>query len=238
MRWSQPNEHRGPFSFATPRHPLMPHAEPQPQILPILDRATLELVRFAIVIAVADETALRAGAARVHEAGVPPQWVEELLLQSYLFVGFPRALNAVREWRRASGLIAPEEDEGGDGARIAEWIERGERTCAIVYGPMFGKLRQNIRELHPALDAWMITEGYGKVLGRHGLDLARRELCIVATCAVHRQERQLHSHFHGALHSGASREAVEAVLRLCGEHLSPEELNRSVRLWERVRSGS
>ena len=27
-------------------------------------------------------------------------WVEELMLQSYLFAGFPRALNAAREWRR------------------------------------------------------------------------------------------------------------------------------------------
>ncbi len=216
----------------------MPQTEPQLQIIPLPDRATLELIRFAIAIAVADEMALRAGAVRAFEAGVPVDWLEELLLQSYLFVGFPRALNAVREWRRASGLAATEEDEGEDSTRIAEWIERGERTCEIVYGSMYEKLRRNIRELHPALDAWMIAEGYGKVLGRHGLDLARRELCIVATCAVHRQDRQLHSHFYGALHAGASPEAVEAVLELCSEYLPAEDLNRSRRLWERVRSRS
>lgn len=215
----------------------MPHTEPQLQILPLPDRATLELVRFAIVIAVADEAVLRVGASRAFETGVPVEWVEELLLQSYLFVGFPRALNAVREWRRASGLRAPEEDEG-EKAPVAGWIERGERTCEIVYGSMYGKLRQNIRELHPALDAWMIAEGYGKVLGRHGLDLARRELCIMATCAVQRQERQLHSHLYGAVHAGASPDAVEAVLQLCGEYLPAGDLNRSRRLWERVRSRS
>ena len=53
---------------------------------------------------------------------------------------------------------------------------RGEATCAAVYGPFYERLRLNIRALHPALDAWMIVEGYGKVLGRPGLDLARREL--------------------------------------------------------------
>ena len=31
---------------------------------------------------------------------VPQVWVEELLLQTYLFAGLPRALNATREWRR------------------------------------------------------------------------------------------------------------------------------------------
>lgn len=180
----------------------MPQTEPQLQIIPLPDRATLELIRFAIAIAVADEMALRAGAVRAFEAGVPVDWLEELLLQSYLFVGFPRALNAVREWRRASGLAATEEDEGEDSTRIAEWIERGERTCEIVYGSMYEKLRRNIRELHPALDAWMIAEGYGKVLGRHGLDLARcsggafrtairrvRSLVRQARCLVWRRKR-------------------------------------------------
>lgn len=238
VRWSRRNDHLAALSFATPRHPLMAHAEPQLQILPLPDHATLELVRFAIVIAVADELELRAGAVRAFEAAVPAEWVEEMLLQSYLFVGFPRALNAVREWRRASGLAASDEDEGQDSTRIAEWIDRGERTCEIVYGFMYERLRQNIRELHPALDAWMIAEGYGKVLGRHGLDLARRELCILATCAVHRQERQLHSHLYGALHAGASGATVDAVLQLCGEYLPAEDLNRSMRLWERVRSRS
>ena len=34
------------------------------------------------------------------------------MLQSYLFAGFPRALNAAREWRRVSGAPAPADDEG------------------------------------------------------------------------------------------------------------------------------
>ena len=63
---------------------------------------------------------------------------------------------------------------------------------------MYDRLRENIRHLHPLLDDWMIDEGYGKVLSRPGLDLPRRELCIVAACAATGQDRQLHSHLHGA----------------------------------------
>jgi 4-carboxymuconolactone decarboxylase len=215
----------------------MSDTEPLVQIVHVADIRTLELTRFAIVLAVADEPALREGAARIAGADVPAEWVEELVLQSYLFVGFPRALNAAREWRRASGISGPAHDEGAEHARLGDWIVRGERTCQIVYGAMYGRLRQNIRELHPSLDAWMIAEGYGKVLGRHGLDLARRELCIVATCAVLRQERQLHAHLHGALHAGAAPEAVHAVLTLCGEYLNEEDMNRVRRLWDRVKGG-
>jgi hypothetical protein len=55
---------------------------------------------------------MRAGAAECVSAGTPIAWVEELLLQSYLFCGFPRTLNAMREWRRVSGAPAPAEDPG------------------------------------------------------------------------------------------------------------------------------
>ena len=114
------------------------------------------------------------------------------------------------------------------------WTDRGESTCATVYGPFYDRLRVNIRDLHPALDRWMIVEGYGKVLGRPMLDLARRELCIVATCAVVKQDRQLHSHLHGALHAGASAAAVSAVLDVIGDLLTSDDVRRYAGLWARV----
>ena len=42
----------------------------------------------------------------------------------------------------------------------------------------------NLRVMGSPADAWMIVEGYGKVLSRPQLDLRRRELCIVAACAA------------------------------------------------------
>lgn len=200
-----------------------------------LDTATCELVELAIVIATAREAELRAGMARAVARGLDPMWVEELILQSYLFAGFPRSLNAAREWRRASGRPAPATDEGADPHQLARWIERGEATCATVYGTTYERLRVNIRALHPALDAWMIAEGYGKVLGRPGLDLRRRELCVVAVCAVLGQERQLHAHLHGALNAGASPAEVDGVLRIVSRHLDAESERRVHHLWERVR---
>lgn len=207
---------------------------PAPDIIVTnLDTSTARLVRLAAVVAAGSEPAMRAELVLAAEE-VPAEWVEELVLQSYLFAGFPRALNAMREWRRISGRRAPVADDGERYERAGEWRTRGELTCARVYGPFYEGLRRNIRELHPALDGWMIVEGYGKVLGRPGLDLARRELCIVAVCAAAGQTRQLHSHLHGALHAGASRDAVTATLDAVGDLLEPEAASDVRALWARV----
>src|SRR5512138_3210193 len=188
------------------------------------------LVRLAAVIAAGSDADVRAELARASE-DARPEYIEEVILQSYLFAGFPRTLNAAREWRRVSGRPAPLTDEGERLDRADEWRKQGEATCAIVYGPFYERLRQNIRDLHPALDAWMIVEGYGKVLSRPALDLARRELCIVAACAASRQERQLHSHLHGALHAGASETAITEALAAISVLVSPDDAVRHRMLW-------
>jgi 4-carboxymuconolactone decarboxylase len=199
-----------------------------PAELITLDEGTRALVRLSAVIAAGSESAVRrslAVAARV----TPAAHVEELVLQSYLFCGFPRALNAAREWRRVSPVPAPTSDEAEDLSRTEEWRERGERTCEEVYGRMYEKLRLNVRDLHPALDSWMVLEGYGKVLSRQGLDLPRRELCIVAACAATDQDRQLHSHLHGALNVGVSPELLADAIDALEETIGAARV-RSVRL--------
>ncbi|HET7623518.1 MAG TPA: carboxymuconolactone decarboxylase family protein [Gemmatimonadaceae bacterium] len=201
-----------------------------------LDAATRELVELSIMIATARETELRTAMRRAASTSVNPEWVEELILQSYIFAGFPRALNAAREWRRASGIPAPRSDSDSSGDRYESWRARGEATCATVYGAAYDRLRANIRELHPALDEWMIVEGYGKLLGRPGLDLSRRELCIVAVCGVLEQERQLHAHLHGALNAGASAAAIQDTLDIVAEHVDAEAAHRFTHLWNRVRT--
>lgn len=215
----------------------MTHTSEPGVTLPALGDEERALVRLAAVIAAGGEADVRLELARAKE-GVRPEWIEEVILQSYLFAGFPRTLNAAREWRRVSGRPAPATDEGEQLDRADEWRTRGEETCAIVYGPFYERLRQNIRALHPALDAWMIVEGYGKVLSRPELDLARRELCIVAACAASRQERQLHSHLHGALHAGASESAITDTLGVISVLVSPDDAARHRLLWARVQGAA
>jgi 4-carboxymuconolactone decarboxylase len=198
-----------------------------------LDAETRSLVRLAGVITGGTEAQVRD--ALTHAAlACRQEWVEEVVLQSYLFAGFPRALNAAREWRRISGLRPPESDPGEWFHQAEEWRAQGEATCATVYGPFYERLRHNIRQLHPALDAWMIVEGYGKVLSRQTLDLKRRELCIVSACAMARQDRQLHSHLYGALHAGATPAEVAGALDSVADLLGSEDARRYHQLLTRI----
>ena len=199
----------------------------------ILGDDVVALVRLSARIAVGSDAELRAGCAEVLAAETPTPWVEECILQSYLMAGFPRALNAMREWRRVSGIPAPEPEEIPEPS-LWRWRVQGEQTCEVVYGKFYTKLRENIKHLHPALDEWMIVEGYGKILSRQGLELRLRELCIVAACAAMGQDRQLHSHLHGALNAGATVAEVSGTLAVLEGVVEAALLLRARLLFARV----
>ena len=206
---------------------------------PALDARTAALVRVAAAVArgKAPELEMRFVAAR--DARVPGLWIEELLLQSMLVVGYPLALVAFGTWR---GLGAPIVGDGaGAGAEdLAHadweaWAARGAVVCREVYGRAYHKLLVNLRALHPALEHLVLVDAYGKVIGRPGLDLKRRELCTVATTAVLGTAEQLHSHLRGALNTGAAGAEIEAVLRLIGEDLDAEQRKTAREQWEDVK---
>ena len=200
-----------------------------------LGGSTRALIALAAAIAEGDVAALTSRAAEAIAAGVLPLAIDELVLQSVLTVGWPRALVAAGVCRAAIGASPQDADADLDYARHAEWTARGEATGRVVYGDHYDKLRANVRQLHPALEAWMVTEGYGRTLSRPGLDLKSRELCTVAQTAVLRTPRQLHSHLLGALRAGASSDEVTATLSVARPLLSGAEWDDVVVLWNRVR---
>lgn len=218
-------------------------ASPDPTFT--LDSATRALVRLSARIAGGSEQDVRDGLREAREAQAPSVWLEELILQSYLFCGFPRALNAMREYRRASGtrdedvgggLVKGDEIwDGGRGEGRDDFLAAGEATCARVYGRFYERLRENIVALHPELDRWMIVEGYGKVLSRPGLDLGRRELCIIAACAASGQDRQLHSHLHGAVNVGVLDDVIGGAIDALDGVVDSSHLSRARTLWTKVR---
>jgi 4-carboxymuconolactone decarboxylase len=80
----------------------------------------------------------------------------------------------------------------------------------------------------------MIMEGYGKVLSRPGLDLGRRELCIVAACVASGQDRQLHSHLHGAVNVGVRPGVVDETLDALTDIIASERVTAARMLLARV----
>src|SRR5437660_10810013 len=78
-----------------------------------LDAATAALVRLAAAVAAGHVPELHERFAAARQAGVPPLWIDELLLQSMLVVGYPLALVAFGVWRDVAG---PADGEGGRAA--------------------------------------------------------------------------------------------------------------------------
>lgn len=157
-------------------------------------------------------------------------WVEEVILQSYLFCGFPRTLNALSAWREIVPL--PPVDHFGSrikgnvigpdtGNSLDSYYSEGEISCRRIYGKSYERLRGNIRALHPDIDYWMIVEGYGKVLSRPALPLEYRELCIVSACAAAEQLPQLRSHLRGAINLGWGVDDLHHLLQAIADIIGP-----------------
>jgi alkylhydroperoxidase/carboxymuconolactone decarboxylase family protein YurZ len=148
-----------------------------------------------------------------HSCSISGDALYEVVLQSYLFLGFPRMLTAAESWSKrykssstASALAPVTADES------SLWFTNGMSLSKRVYGESFVPLKDKVESMAPEIFRWMIVEGYGKVLSRPGLSIIDRELCIVSSLMVENREQQLYSHIRGALNVGAHLAQVETVI--------------------------
>ncbi len=142
----------------------------------------------------------------------------EVLLQSYLFAGFPAALDSLATAHAAGRSSALSDHVESYRADLFE--ERGQMLCREIYGSVYDKMMARFETISPSMRSWMIIEGYGKTLSRAGLATRERELCIVSILAALGRSSQLYSHVRGALAVGATEDDLEmcqnVVVELCG----------------------
>ncbi|MDH4155670.1 MAG: carboxymuconolactone decarboxylase family protein [candidate division Zixibacteria bacterium] len=178
---------------------------------------TRSLSVYSAAVATAEEEFLDAAVERCRRYAVNREQFYEIILQSYLFLGFPRMLTAAKHLNRvfpgkdaASCLrkISPDESEC--------WFEHGMRLCKTVYGGNYELLKERMESIAPEIFRWMIIEGYGKVLSRPLLSAVDRELAVVACLMVENRPKQLHAHMRGALNVGASLALLSAVVHDIG----------------------
>ena len=183
----------------------------------------------------ADELARLMSQAR--DQGVPPAWLEELVLHSVLLVGFPRALQAAGALRK----VLPDVVEVGDAADYTAWPawqERAEATCRKIYGTTYDQLVTNLRALHPALLAWVMIDGYGRTISRPGLEMKLRELCTIAALVAQGAPAQLHSHLRGAHRQGAPPDEISAAIEIAARRprTAADQADAARAQWAELRS--
>lgn len=139
---------------------------------------------------------------------VPEVKLQETLLQSYLFLGFPHTINALSAvqslWTSPPKAYEPDLSQ-------AEMQQRGTQLCQQIYGSAYPKLLQHMEKIHPDLKRYMIEEGYGKMLSRAIMTPLEREFGILPILLAQRVFKQLHSHLQGSLYLGATPQQLHAL---------------------------
>jgi 4-carboxymuconolactone decarboxylase len=190
---------------------------------------TASLVTLSAAIAVSDGDSVAREAGHALASGVAPAALYEAALQSYLFVGFPRAIEAlfaVRPALERAGWRPPDPEPPNP----ARWRRDGDALCRRVYGRNFEKLLETMRRLSPDLADWMILQGYGMTLSRPALGAADREYGVVAILTVTRMWRQLRSHAIGAVHVGGTRAGVREAIVRCAPYAEEETVAEALRV--------
>lgn len=191
-------------------------------------------IRLSAALASPDFSEAESCLLEARDRKVVPALLYEITLQSYLFLGYPRAIEGLKRLRAAYPDFTPPPSEKIDSESSLSYIERGERLCRRVYGDNYESLRAAISNLSPELDYWMVWEGYGKVLSRGDVDPELRELCTLAALAVTGDIVQFHSHLRGALNMGAEPEHIRAALAIVEDLTEPQRFSEATALAERV----
>ena len=156
------------------------------------------------------------------DRGASRTMLYEVVLQSYLFLGFPRMLIAaevldkVLPAHQADPMTRPITQE-----ESKEWFDRGISLCRRVYDSNYEALRYKVEGIAPEIFRWMIVEGYGKVLSRPGLDSVNRELSVSSFLMMEDRAQQLYSHMRGALNVGSTPELLKQVIEDIGDAAGP-----------------
>jgi len=179
--------------------------------MPLLDTRTTSLLRVSTLASrpeyrneLAEELRLVKTASSVSRAEL-----YEVFLQSYLFAGFPAALESVRALTKIFGAESGNMEEPEEIIdAYKDHLAKGEMLYKKVYAANAGRVREEMIRLSPELAAWAMIEGYGKTLSREALDAKTRELCTVAQLTQLGWERQLFSHILGARNVGSGIEEI------------------------------
>lgn len=157
-----------------------------------------------------------------------PEHIREAVLQTHLFAGYPRALNALGAFRdvckKAGNPLSGEiklRDKPLEGNDIEKFRNRGRILFGQIYGDKAEQVDKFARANSPDLAEWAIVEGYGRVLGRDVLEPRVRSLCVVAALIPLDVAPQLKGHVKGALNVGNTGDQLwslfEVVARLFTE---------------------
>lgn len=156
--------------------------------------------------------------------------IYETIIHSYLFCGYPAVIETLKLFK----IYFPEFKSEYQGYDILKYNSSGNLNCKLVYKNNFKKLIANMMFLSPEMKEWMIIEGYGKVMGRKGLNLKNREFLNLSILTTIFYKNQLHSHLKGCLNLGATKSEILNVLNKIRKFAGNENFSNAVKLLNQI----
>lgn len=162
--------------------------------------------------------------------------IYEILLQGYLFCGYPKAIESffcLEGALKDMDMILPPKTPipmlTQEKAR-----NRGEQLARKIHRAKFERIHNKINALCPDLGYLMLAEGYGHILCRKGVKLPIRELAVVSSLSASQAHRQLNSHIRGAMNVGCSKRSVlEAILTVM-PWSGLRAVSNSLNVWSKI----
>jgi len=170
---------------------------------PLTATRHLPLCRISLALAAPDRLLLtEALAEALANEKTPLEEVEESLLQSIPFSGFPAAVEGfslLRELAQepATTRAAPTED--------GEVFDR-------IYGADADRVSATLARGHLTLERWVRDFAYSTVMASSPLAVATLEALAVASLIGQRRQLPLHSHLRGALRSGWGKQELSRLI--------------------------
>lgn len=164
-------------------------------------------------------------------SGEPDRAWREAVLQTHLFSGFPRQVEAYEVLDRVGGLGPL---EPGEHAGEPDRPDRGDGLFRLIYGSKADELKVRMASFHGDFGDWVQGHAYGRVLARPGLSADRREILAVGALIALGAERQLAGHVRGSLRSGATRADLVAVADVLSDMVSEACIERGRAIIERL----
>jgi len=194
----------------------MTSTQPASETLSVKQQAIPLIAAF---MATSDMPKLNAALNQGLDAGLTISETQEILVQLYAYVGFPRSLNALNELmtvvqaRKQRGIHDEPGREPGRAIPTGEaLLAAGTANQTRISG---GPVKGPVFEFAPVINQFLQTHLFGDIFERDNLDWQSRELATVgALAATPGVESQLRSHMRASIRVGLSGAQLRQLIEV------------------------